>query len=133
MVRRGGIRTLKEASSGTFHRALTRPYAKVLRLPIPPRARGNKNPPGVGHHARGARHAVSPERPPSEGGSSPPNVGTLIFAPGPRVVCPTSDSWRIKFAFNQPWRPRLGERPRVRSISRSRTSITRALKPARRR
>jgi hypothetical protein len=29
-------------------------------------------------------------------------------------VCPTSDSWRIKFAFNQPWRPRLGERrPRV--------------------
>lgn len=53
-------------------------------------------------------------------------------SPGPRVVCPTSDSWRIKFAFNQPWRPRLGERrPRVRSISRSRTSITRAPKPAR--
>ena len=26
MVRRGGIRTLKEASSGTFHRALRRPY-----------------------------------------------------------------------------------------------------------
>src|SRR6266542_830475 len=42
MVRRGGIRTLKEASSGTFHRALRRPYAKVLRLPIPPRARGTK-------------------------------------------------------------------------------------------
>jgi hypothetical protein len=40
MVRRGGIRTLKEASSGTFHRALRRPYTKVLRLPIPPRARG---------------------------------------------------------------------------------------------
>jgi hypothetical protein len=34
----------------------------------------NKNPPGVGHHARGARHAISPERPPREGGSSPPNV-----------------------------------------------------------
>src|SRR6266487_30990 len=42
MVRRGGIRTLKEASSGTFHRALRRPYAKVLRLPIPPRARGTE-------------------------------------------------------------------------------------------
>jgi hypothetical protein len=42
MVRCGGIRTLKEASSGTFHRALRRPHAKVLRLPIPPRARGTK-------------------------------------------------------------------------------------------
>ena len=33
---------LKEASSGTLHRALRRPYATVLRLPIPPRARGTK-------------------------------------------------------------------------------------------
>ena len=31
---------LKEASSGTLHRALRRPYATILRLPIPPRARG---------------------------------------------------------------------------------------------
>jgi hypothetical protein len=32
----------------------------------------NKNPARRGHHACGARHAVFPERPPREGGSSPP-------------------------------------------------------------
>src|SRR5215831_3037255 len=31
----------------------------------------------LGHHARGARHTVSPETPPTEGGSSPPNIGAL--------------------------------------------------------
>src|SRR5262249_20786939 len=35
-------------------------------------------PPGVGHHARGGRHPVSPEGPhPRKAGSSPPNAGRL--------------------------------------------------------
>jgi hypothetical protein len=69
MVRRGGIRTLKEASSGTFHRALRRPYAKVLRLPIPPRARGTKYRP-----TRASNNRAPPQ-------PSPP-ITPVRFAPG---------------------------------------------------
>src|SRR5262249_31063713 len=60
-----------------------------------------KAPPGVGHHARGARHAVSPETSPREGGSSPPKCRCLIFASRLRIVCPTPDSTRVKFAFSR--------------------------------
>jgi hypothetical protein len=56
----------------------------------------NKTPPGVGHHARGARHTVCPERA-APGG----RCRYLIFAPRFRVVCPTSDSWRLKFGISR--------------------------------
>src|SRR5262249_36308957 len=60
-----------------------------------------KAPPGVGHHARGARHAVSPETPPREGGSSPPNVGNLSSHQG-RETCVGRPTHERKFAVTRP-------------------------------
>jgi hypothetical protein len=75
-VRRGGIRTLKEASSGTFHRALRRPYAKVLRLPIPPRARGTKYRP-----TRASYNRAPPQPSPPIVTSRPPHRSVLAAFP----------------------------------------------------
>ena len=56
-------------------------------------------PPGVGHHASGARHSVCPGERSShrEVGSSPPNAGRPTSHQDGEVVCPNPDSWRATF------------------------------------
>jgi hypothetical protein len=102
MVRRGGIRTLKEASSGTFHRALRRPYAKVLRLPIPPRARGTKYRP-----TRASNNRAPPQ-------PSPPMALPQIRQ-GRRTDATTGTNWRrARWGHSRPPTP---PNPRARSVT----------------
>ena len=102
MVRCGGIRTLKEASSGTFHRALRRPYAKVLRLPIPPRARGTKYRP-----TRASNNRAPPQ-------PSPPMALPQIRQ-GRRTDATTGTNWRrARWGHSRPPTP---PNPRARSVT----------------